>query len=114
MLSILYEFLTAYYTALEANWSETQSAACWPFQLNGNKGDSSAGLKIMFCRVVGKLLLLTLGYALMLVTMTFNYAHFFAVVSGLAIGYGLFAGLGKRAAFKSGNSAVEMKVTACC
>lgn len=100
--------------ALEANWSENKAASCWPFQFNGGKADSSAGLKIMFCRIFGKLILLTLGYSLMLVTMTFNYAHFFSVVFGLAVGYGLFAGISKRGAYKAGNNVVEMKVTACC
>jgi hypothetical protein len=81
LLSVFYEFLRASNSVYE----------------HSLKGDASKGVKVFFIRFVSKFVISTLGYSIMLITMTFNYGLFFAVMFGLAIGHAAFSGWVRRA-----------------
>jgi hypothetical protein len=113
LISILYEFLLAYYTVLEATWGLNIGVAVYPYAISGQA--RSGSIRIAATRFGFKFLSSTIGYALMLVTMTFNVGLYFAVVLGLAIGHVLFVGLAKRALFVRGVKGGEcVSVGSCC
>jgi hypothetical protein len=118
LLSIFYEFLIAYYTVLEATWGLNITAAVFPYKLPGQDlAIGSPPYSIAATRFILKFITSTLGYALMLVTMTFNVGLFFAVVFGLAVGHVLFVGLAKRALFRrrgGGDGGEDVDVGASC
>jgi hypothetical protein len=124
ILSIFYEGLVAFHSICEAKWTKSsRDAACFPAKLpNGIPDDSTLiaftsphwkkGLGIAFGRAGFKFVNATLGYALMLVTMTFNVGLYFSVVSGLAAGTLFFGGFVRRAQLSG--KLEESSTTGCC
>ncbi|KAF9277998.1 hypothetical protein BGZ74_003208 [Mortierella antarctica] len=111
-ITLLYQTIATYHASLEAKWA---AAAALEDEIS-SKSDSSVPLtgsvstsillhwvhlwrqpwtmteaKQNFIRAVLTFVETTLGYALMLVTMTFNVPLFFAVVMGLTIGSVVFS-----------------------
>ncbi|KAL3896547.1 MAG: hypothetical protein SGCHY_004007 [Lobulomycetales sp.] len=117
ILSIFYEFLIAYQTILEATWNLNPGAVVFPFSVPGQQysGMGGKGYTIIMIRFVLKFVSATLGYALMLVTMTFNVGLYFSVVLGLAIGYAFCVGWAKKAVIAKGASVDDVPVSdSCC
>ncbi|KAJ3394483.1 hypothetical protein HDU92_006868 [Lobulomyces angularis] len=123
VLAIFYEGLSTYLILLEAKWSKfNKAAACYPYRLSTAAGFPSSssstfphsGIRIALTRFLFKFVLTTLGYALMLVTMTFNIAMYFSVVLGFAFGTLIFGGLSKRTRMESTSDPAEEKISACC
>ncbi|KAK9763166.1 hypothetical protein K7432_010412 [Basidiobolus ranarum] len=85
-IGMLYEGFGVLRGNLEAKWALTNQP-CTTLSL----GAFTASLPRDCVRLVLRFVDATIGYALMLVTMTFNVALFFAVVTGLAVGTFLFA-----------------------
>lgn len=136
-LSIVYEGLIALSALLESRWIQRdKAAACFPYKLrssnnkishgNANSGEngfasssssSVNGLYVASIRSILKFVSSTLGYAIMLVTMTFNWGLFFGVMIGLTIGTFLFSGLIRRAGIESKGAfdgSAATSATACC
>jgi hypothetical protein len=66
---------------------------------------------VVCIRFLSKFIVATLGYSIMLITMTFNYGLFFAVMAGLAFGHALFSGLVRRS---QGGKVADIKIAGCC
>ena len=125
LLAMFYESLVAFHSILEAKWTASHSeAACFPAKLRVIVPNDSTliafsspnwkkGLKIALGRAGFKFVNATIGYALMLVTMTFNVGLYFSVVSGLAVGTFLFGGFVRRAQL-SGKLEAPSSATGCC
>ncbi|ORY05660.1 Ctr-domain-containing protein [Basidiobolus meristosporus CBS 931.73] len=85
-IGVFYEGFGVFRGNLEANWAATNQP-CTSLSL----GSFTASLPRDCVRLVMRFIDATIGYSLMLVTMTFNVALFFAVITGLAFGTFLFA-----------------------
>ncbi|KAL3899979.1 MAG: hypothetical protein SGCHY_001658 [Lobulomycetales sp.] len=117
ILSIFYEFLNVYQTIFQATGNLNPAAVVFPLSVpvKNCSGTGSKGYSVIMVRFVMKFVSATLGYALMLVTMTFNVGLYFSVVLGLAIGYALFVGLAKKAVMAKGGSLEDVPVShGCC
>ena len=110
---------------MECKWAKNNKLeACFPasyqkIKTNGTiyliKGLSlTSGFKISTIRSVLKFFSTTLGYGLMLLTMTFNYGMFFAVIFGFAVGTFLFAGHARLAGIEANINEMELKSSCCC
>ncbi|KAG0332449.1 hypothetical protein BG004_001267, partial [Podila humilis] len=125
-LTLFYQTIATYHTSLEARWAEqaqvenelsTKSDTAMPLTDSSTTLSSSILLQwvhlwrqpwtsteVMQNTIRASLTFVetTLGYALMLVTMTFNVALFFAVILGLTVGSVLFSRQRTMAAVKTG------------
>ncbi|KAG0202030.1 hypothetical protein BGX28_005313 [Mortierella sp. GBA30] len=125
-ITLFFQTIQTYHTSLEARWAEEQA-----LEAETSKSDSSMPLtaggsqsswillqwihlwsqpwtgketKQNIIRAVLTFIETTLGYALMLVTMTFNVALFFAVIAGLTVGSVVFSRQRAAAASKTNAS----------
>ncbi|ORX92751.1 Ctr-domain-containing protein [Basidiobolus meristosporus CBS 931.73] len=85
-IGVLYEGFGVLRGNLEAKWA-IANQSCSKVAL----GSFVASLPRDLVRLAMRFIDATVGYSLMLVTMTFNVALFFAVITGLAVGTFLFA-----------------------
>ncbi|KAF9177812.1 hypothetical protein BGZ51_003185 [Haplosporangium sp. Z 767] len=108
-ITIFFQIVSTYHTALEAQWAEENA-----YEAANSKSDSTVSLsannwilvhwvhlwrqpwtmreaKQNLIRAFLTFVETTLGYALMLVTMTFNVPLFFAVIVGLTVGSVIFS-----------------------
>ena len=133
VISVVYEGLVAFASIMEVKWANSDKAsACFPARLatattldssneavttvktNSNSGYIVKGTSIALQRSVMKFINATIGYAVMLVTMTFNVGLYFAVILGLAVGTFFFAGFVRRAAYGSTFPQVKAVGSSCC
>ena len=118
MAALLYEALLTFASVKESEWlAQDRIAACFPASLerrvNEKASSKSRGMAIATQRAALKFISSTLGYAVMLLTMTFNLGLFFAVMLGLAAGTLMFTGYAKRARILNQESEQDSLGTCC-
>ena len=107
ILAVMYEALQVFITFMELKWSPTPATLDSQGTLFGEKAgkpspispwrhvaglsQGSKGVLNALMRAILRMTSIALGYALMLIAMTFNVGLFFAVVSGVGIGTFIFA-----------------------
>jgi copper transporter 1 len=103
--AIVYEALQVYVSFMELKWSptrvcldsngtvfgeKTKPTVVSPWKHVAGLSQGSLGVMNAVMRAVLRMISTTLGYALMLIAMTFNVGLFFAVISGFGIGTFVF------------------------
>ncbi|KAI9203865.1 Ctr copper transporter family-domain-containing protein [Polychytrium aggregatum] len=101
LVSFVYEGIVAYSQVLESQWNHQLLKAKGAFdQEHSVSAKGLSGIqktRITLVRGGLRFLTTTLGYSIMLITMTFNYGLFFAVIFGLVFGTMVFGQWSKEA-----------------
>lgn len=119
-VAVFYEALQVFITLQELKWAKESSKADNPSHLKeafgtesectdctlpstpmwkqiGGLSRGSPGVQVALCRGILRMISTTIGYALMLLSMTFNVGLFFAIVGGFGLGTFLFAPIARSA-----------------
>jgi solute carrier family 31 (copper transporter), member 1 len=104
--AVLYEAIQVFVAFMELKWAPTPTSLDVKGVIFGEQkvakpvrplahifgmSQGSQGIKVALMRAVLRMISATLGYALMLIAMTFNIGLFFAVITGFGIGTFVFA-----------------------